>query len=75
MTIKGRPVSKTSDGDWCAPNQDYAAHNAIEIKKECEVVAIIGESLPPCDERWPKGAPIPGYFHVGGAIVKVNDPV
>ena len=74
MTAKGQPVSRTSAGAWCRPNEQYGAdaHNAVELNMY-EVIAIVGDDLPPNDQKWPKGAVIPGYFKVGNQIVKSLD--
>jgi hypothetical protein len=71
MRTKGQPVSKTSTGAWCRPNDGYAPTPQTEqdIASYVEVDQC-GDPLPDSDEQWPKGAAIAGHFKVGNKIVR-----
>ena len=71
MKVKGQPVSKDSNGNWCSPNDHYGlgAKTAVEFDKY-EVVSTVGDDIPPNDEEWPKGAPISDHYKVGNQIVR-----
>ncbi|MBJ7312744.1 hypothetical protein ACFOLJ_05905 [Rugamonas sp. CCM 8940] len=73
MRVKGRPVSKTASGEWCAPNAEYAGnvHNDVDIElSEYEAIATVANDLPPSDEKWPKGAVMKGVCKVGNQIMQ-----
>lgn len=66
----GLPVSKNSLGIWCRPGEGYNPAAASLNPSDIEVVEQAPVPLPKSDQRFPKGAPIPGYFLVDAEIVK-----